>query len=551
MPQVQLARVFALLGLLLMACATAPDDDRGQHSSLSPANCLTNETVCGEVCANLTNNSVHCGACGNSCALGESCTNGTCNNTCWPGEATCSGDCVNLQSDAEHCGGCGVQCASGQVCSLGKCADACDEELTACGPDCVRLSTDPANCGSCGFICAIGESCHDGACEPTCGDGLTRCGESCIDLQTHPEHCGACGTNCTLEGLACVTGKCDIELIDAGSGGNASDGGGGAGSGGTGAAGTGGAGSGGTGGAGTGGTASGGTGGAGTGGTGSTGSGGTGGNPLSCTRTNLALSATATASSYSTNYPAAFVNDGIKNTSLNAWANAYNAALPQWVELTWPTNQSVGRVDIHMTATANMKAFRVEVWNGANYDVVADVTNNLASIVKVTFPRRSTSRVRVVALQPSGLAGPQVFVREIEVFANHAATATPSAQSTFSGYSVAAAKDGDRDVALGGDTSWANDKNVSMPQWYLLDFGGCRAFDRIEIFTTEKLELRDFDVQVFDGVEWKTKASITQNTATSRTIDIGLVSASQLRILAKSGPTVQPGYARLNEVEVY
>ncbi|MCD6499937.1 MAG: MYXO-CTERM sorting domain-containing protein [Deltaproteobacteria bacterium] len=43
---------------------------------------------------------------------------------CDQGLTDCDGDCVDLDSDDDNCGGCGQACASGQTCRDGSCQDA-------------------------------------------------------------------------------------------------------------------------------------------------------------------------------------------------------------------------------------------------------------------------------------------------------------------------------------------------------------------------------------------------------------------------------------------
>jgi hypothetical protein len=66
----------------------------------------------------------HCGSCGTSCALGESC---------------CAGTCVNRASNPNHCGTCGHVCSAGT-------------QPSCCSGTCVDLVSD-AHCGTCARAC--------------------------------------------------------------------------------------------------------------------------------------------------------------------------------------------------------------------------------------------------------------------------------------------------------------------------------------------------------------------------------------------------------------
>jgi choice-of-anchor A domain-containing protein len=83
----------------------------------------------------------------------------------------CGGACVETATDAANCGACGNACAAGSTCSAGTCS-VCSG--TVCGGACLATATDSANCGACGNACAIGSTCSAGACTspppPVCRD---------------------------------------------------------------------------------------------------------------------------------------------------------------------------------------------------------------------------------------------------------------------------------------------------------------------------------------------------------------------------------------------
>jgi len=145
---------------------------------------------------------VTCGQCSHNCMT-------TCQNSCYPDDAPysqpccdstetcCSGKCINTKSDTANCGACGNVCTNGNTCSNGVCR--CLQTL--CGKDCVDLSSDRYNCGACGIRCPIGQFC----CSGTCSD--TYCGEGCC-----PKGTQCCNT--TLYGWNCCPNKCNhIELF--------------------------------------------------------------------------------------------------------------------------------------------------------------------------------------------------------------------------------------------------------------------------------------------------------------------------------------------------
>jgi hypothetical protein len=136
---------------------------------------------------------------------------------------------------------------------------------------------------------------------------------------------------------------------------------------------------------------------------------------------------------------------------------------------------------------------------------------------------------------------------------NFALGATATAQSTYSGYSAAHVVDGDRSTALGQTTSWANDYNppsTVLPQWLEIDFGVDRTFSRVDVFTTASYPIKDYDVTYWDGLIWTTIVSARGNVLAHVAHHFSPLIGSKVRIVGISGPDIQTGYARLNEVEV-
>lgn len=243
---------------------------------------------CNGVCTNL-DSAASCGATcatATACAANEVCDNNTCTLSCTTGTTACSGACVDTDSDANNCGACGNACAAGQTCTAGVC-DACpDLTPTECEAPlnaCVDPRADSSSCGDCDTICQAGEHCsttsvriasasqsgftatfitsaphflvagseivvdgvsvvgYNGAWEvvtvPTltsftavlpvqnlppatggstsfaesgmcCGFGTDACNGACVDVTTDVNNCGECGNACS-NGAVCVDGACE------------------------------------------------------------------------------------------------------------------------------------------------------------------------------------------------------------------------------------------------------------------------------------------------------------------------------------------------------
>ena len=155
-----------------------------------------------------------------------SCANGDCTLQCKPPHGDCNdnfcGDgCeTDLSSDEQNCGACGNACAPGQTCSFGTCL--CPPGTTRCLGRCVDLSSDPDSCGECGFICpgppstsgTGGPLCENGQCSYVCFPGFADCDKridnGCeANLMTSQRTCGRCDVACDVAaGQPCVDGTC-------------------------------------------------------------------------------------------------------------------------------------------------------------------------------------------------------------------------------------------------------------------------------------------------------------------------------------------------------
>jgi len=149
--------------------------------------------------------------------------------------------------------------------------------------------------------------------------------------------------------------------------------------------------------------------------------------------------------------------------------------------------------------------------------------------------------------------------------ANLARSATASASSTYTPgcspgvhcYFPWRVNDGDRSTTLGGNTSWANDNGQPMPQWVQLHWPAAITFSRVNLWLTAGYEASSFRIEYRASASsaWQVLAAVTGNTASVlgpyNVPFPGTATAQDIRILGLSGPAIQPGYIRVNEIEVY
>ncbi len=126
-----------MLVALIVAGCTPPVPPQPDASTVTGMTCNPGETYCpqsGSVrysgCYDLVNGDFSCGACGRTCATGQTCINSRCgpllpSQTCGSGNICPTNDqsftCPNVDTDVANCGACNHTCDVGDACRVGHC----------------------------------------------------------------------------------------------------------------------------------------------------------------------------------------------------------------------------------------------------------------------------------------------------------------------------------------------------------------------------------------------------------------------------------------------
>ncbi len=241
---------------------------------------------------------------------------------------------------------------------------------------------------------------------------------------------------------------------------------------------------------------------------------------LNQNQTNIAPAATATASAYVTGHEGYYTPekaiDGITGPWAGWAASATGDDLDQWLELTWPSAQSVNKVVLFTNpagdvGTYTLRGYTLQYWDGTAYQNMDTVSGNTSEVVTSTFDAVTTMKIRVYCTEPDS-AGSFYRISELEVFSN-----------------------------------------VHMePHWLDLTWASEQIVSKVVLFTSSNADhaLRGFDIQYWDGAVFQSAATVGGNTNAQVTSHLNSVSTSKIRILCTE-PDVSSNWYRINEVEVY
>lgn len=129
--------------------------------------------------------------------------------------------------------------------------------------------------------------------------------------------------------------------------------------------------------------------------------------------------------------------------------------------------------------------------------------------------------------------------------------------STHGNFTTCGAVDGDRDSNNWSvSTGWNDATSRVFPDWYSATFARPETISRVVVYTLDSTRyparsfgLRDWDVQVLDGAEWRTVASVRGNVTGTVTSTFAPVLTTSMRIL--SSASNDANYSRIVELEVY
>ncbi|GLW28520.1 hypothetical protein [Actinoplanes regularis] len=96
---------------------------------------------------------------------------------------------------------------------------------------------------------------------------------------------------------------------------------------------------------------------------------------------------------------------------------------------------------------------------------------------------------------------------------------------------------------------WIDATGKRWPDWWRVDWAAARRVSRVAVTTTAQWGLRDWDVQVAEGQQWVTVASVRDNTAVEHVSQFAERRTGSVRIVTRAGNQVND-VSRLVEVVI-
>lgn len=229
-----------------------------------------------------------------------------------------------------------------------------------------------------------------------------------------------------------------------------------------------------------------------------------------------------------------------------------------------PTPCSVARVNVSMTNTGSDPTYADALVDDGGLDVSAHIISSwLPSGYTFTeeLQIRTTAETvpgdhEVIVRSGESIATVTVRVIESDVGGNVARTGFPSASSTYGGRPPCGAIDGNRDSEQwDAGIGWSDSTNAEFPDWWQVDFAEPTDIAQIDLHTVNSVALpaaeqglSDWEIQVPDGENWRTVATVTGNTEGMATSTFAAETTMSVRILCTAA---NGSYSRIVELEAY
>ena len=207
------------------------------------------------------------------------------------------------------------------------------------------------------------------------------------------------------------------------------------------------------------------------------------------------------------------------------------------------------------TASYNTKAYNIQVSaDGQNWAKVVTVTNNASGITVDKITAVSARFVKLNVTTPTQTTNPAARIYEFEVYGlpNLALYKPAKADSACNASQTA---DKAADGTVGNDSKWCS---LSGTRWLQIDLGSVKQVNQFVVKhaseggETASYNTRAYNIQVSaDGLNWKTVASVTNNTSGMTVDKITETAARYVKLNVTTPTQTANAAARIYEFEAY
>jgi hypothetical protein len=217
--------------------------------------------------------------------------------------------------------------------------------------------------------------------------------------------------------------------------------------------------------------------------------------------------------------------DGIKDDNASRWLSL--SGEPHYFQMEWPADKLISSIHVWSGLIGGygfqIKDYTIQYWDGETWKTAAAVTDNKNdvnvrsyNILELDQPI-ITKKLRMNISKASGVAGySDARLLEIEVFGtdrykNIASSAVLAVDSTNGSFSANKAVDG---IKNDNSSKWLS--LSGEPHYFQMDWPEDKLIKGINVWSGliggNGFQIKDYTIEYWDGANWTTSATVTNNT---------------------------------------
>lgn len=197
------------------------------------------------------------------------------------------------------------------------------------------------------------------------------------------------------------------------------------------------------------------------------------------------------------------------------WNAISNSGSHSWIQINYGKSVTFDKISVYEDKNPEVQrvsAFEIQYWDGSRWQVCASGEKITDAGVTLSFEPVTAQFVRLYCKR---VVGDSASIAEFEVYNGEEKLTVPASAVTDTyapGYYASSiySSDYDAEKAFDGDsnTRWNSANGAPVNQWLMVSFGRTVSVDSVTL--SEALDrISKFEIQYYDGSQWKTCASGT------------------------------------------